>query len=114
MKKKSVATAILLAIASTGAYAADTFYVFDNVTRFDLHRDRVTIVGILRNDTTATTLTMAESTSTDDNSTRVNRCVPLLLTMMEKPGRYYLNITADPAFGPSLRELTNCGLELRS
>ena len=25
----------------------------------------------------------------------VNRCTPVLLTMIEKPGRYYLHVTVD-------------------
>jgi hypothetical protein len=41
----------------------------------------------------------------------LNRCVPVILTMMEKPGRYYLLITIDPALGSV--QLIACTLELR-
>jgi hypothetical protein len=42
----------------------------------------------------------------------MTRCVPVILTRMEKPGRYYLNLTLEPNDG--FRAIVNCGLELRS
>lgn len=42
----------------------------------------------------------------------VSRCVPAFLTMLEKPGRYYLNLTVDPTAANV--GLVSCGLELRN
>ena len=42
----------------------------------------------------------------------VSRCVPVFLNMMDKAGRYYLNLTIDPAAANV--GLISCGLELRS
>jgi hypothetical protein len=106
-----IATAALLAVFASAAGAAPTAYVFDTVTRFDLGATRVSIQGILRNDTTATTVTIPDQTNID-GSVPMTRCVPVFLTMMEKPGRYYLNLTIEPNDG--VRAIINCGLELRS
>jgi hypothetical protein len=38
----------------------------------------------------------------------------VLLTMMEKPGRYSLTITTQPPTGPNGEALKDCGLSLRS
>ena len=41
----------------------------------------------------------------------VNRCLPLIITAMEKPGRYYLYLTVDSA--ESNVQLKSCKLELK-
>lgn len=102
--------ALLAAVAST-ATAAVTDYAFDSVTRFDIKTNEISISGVLRNTTTPTTVTFIENTN-PDFAYRVSRCIPVLLTMTEKPGRYYLNITIDTA-QPNI-QLTSCGLELRN
>ena len=104
----NIATAVLLAVFASAAGAAPTAYVFDTVTRFDFgspqNSNQNSITGILRNDTTPTTVTFPDSTMT--------RCVPVILTMIEKPGRYYLNITVDTQFANL--GMHSCGLELRN
>jgi len=103
----SVTTVLLAAFASV-AGAAPTAYVFDTVIRFDVgapqYTNQNTITGILRSDATPTTVTFGDAD--------INRCIPVLLTMIEKPGRYYLNVIVDSTT-PNLGMLS-CGLELRS
>jgi hypothetical protein len=103
-----IVTSVLLTIFASAAGAAPTAYVFDTVTRFDFgspqNAGQNSITGILRNDTTPTTVTFRD--------TSLARCVPVLLTMIEKPGRYYLNITIDPQLVNL--GMPSCGLELRS
>ena len=43
----------------------------------------------------------------------VNRCTPALLTMIEKPGRYYLHVTIDDDFYLSV-QMVECRLTLKS
>jgi len=100
-------SAVLLASAATAVQAAPTSYVFETVTKFDFTPTMVVVTGVLRNDTTPTTVQIPEQVT---NYVYLgSRCVPVLLTMIEKPGRYYLNITAETA-GLGMQ---NCGLELR-
>ena len=69
------------------------------------------VAVILRNATTPRTVTFVDQTNGEYRYV-VSRCVPLLLTMLEKPGRYYLNLTVDPAAANV--GLVSCGLELRN
>jgi hypothetical protein len=106
-----VTTAALLAAIVSTAAAAPTDHAFDSVTSFDLKTSQISVTGILRNTATPTTVTFADNTNGDFRYA-VSRCVPLFLTMTEKPGRYYLNLTIDPA--NSSVGIVSCGLELRS
>lgn len=90
--------------------AAPVSYSFDSISAMDFGRPNVTITGVLRNASTPTAVTFADANS--DYTGYANRCVPLLLTMMEKPGRYYFNLTVD-ADMPYV-SIVNYGLELRS
>ena len=75
--------------------AQTTTYTFGTVTAVDLDVSRPSIVGLEKD--TGTPLTVA---FVDGNDLiyryAVNRCVPLFLTMMEKPGRYDLQLRVDP------------------
>jgi hypothetical protein len=110
-RRLGFATAMLLAIGSGAAHAVETPYSFDTVTRVDYTVERLTIVGVLRNSTTPTTLTLLAPRYTVDSAARAGTCEPMLLMMLEKPGRYYLNIIVDPA---ALFHIISCGLELRT
>lgn len=102
--------ALVLLAAASSVVAAPTSYVFDSVSKFDLEPLRVSLTGIVQGESTATTLAWADGNF--DNKYVVSRCVPLLLTMMEKPGRYLFNLRIEPTSG-GLGTLS-CGLELRS
>ena len=106
-----LASAALLVMTASAAIAAPTDYAFDTVTKFDIQRIQISVTGVLRNTTTPTTVTFVNNTNID-NQHVMNRCEPAILTMMEKPGRYYLNLRIDPA--ESFIQLISCGLELRS
>jgi hypothetical protein len=112
MKRLSSAMAtILLAAASTGANADTTSYAFDSVSKFDLQDKQFAVTGVLRNTTAPLTVTFADNVN-GEYRFMVSRCVPVLLTMMEKPGKYYLNLTWDST--DINLALKNCGLESRS
>ena len=81
------------------------------ISRIDVHAAHPSVTGILRNTTTPVTVTFVDQTSGEYRDV-VSRCVPVLLTMLEKPGRYYLNLTVDPAAANV--GLVSCGLELRN
>jgi hypothetical protein len=103
--------ALALLAATSSAVAAPTSYVFDSVSKFGLAGSQITLTGILQGESTPTTLTWADAT-TGDYRYAMNRCVPVLLTMIEKPGRYLLNLEIDPA--EASVGILGCGLELRS
>lgn len=81
------------------------------ISRIDVHAAHPSVTGILRNTTTPVTVTFVDQTNGEYRYV-VSRCVPVLLTMLEKPGRYYLNLTVDPAAANV--GLVSCGLELRN
>jgi hypothetical protein len=105
---RSMFAIALLAVASS-AVAAPTDYVFDTVRRFDF-AGQISVTGILQGSTTETSVTWNE-TPGGSYVVIANRCVPLFLTMMEKPGRYTLNLRVDPAIYDGT---ISCGLELRN
>jgi hypothetical protein len=111
MRRLVTVAGVALAIASSAANAADVTYNFDSVSSVDLHKSTPSITGILRNSTTPTTVTWADNVNGDFRYA-VNRCVPVFLVMLEKPGRYYLNLTVNPS--DSSLGIVSCGLELRS
>ena len=107
----SAVVAVALATASGGANAAVTDYAFDSVSKVDFRTDGITITGVLRNTATPFTLALAENVNGEFRY-NISRCVPVVLTMLEKPGKYYLNVTGDTAdTGIGLKK---CGLETRS
>lgn len=103
--------ALAMLVATSSSMAAPTSYVFDSVSKFDFGVSQISVTGILQGDTAPTTLTWADSTTADFRHAG-NRCVPVLLTMIEKPGRYLFNLRIDPAV-TSVATL-GCGLELRN
>lgn len=100
---------ILLSIAASAANAAPTSYTFDSISAFDLGAFQVSITGILKNTSTPTTITWVDNTTSTQT---VSRCVPVFLNMMDKAGRYYLNLTVDPA--QQSLQTVSCGLQLKS
>ena len=107
----SAVAAVMLAAASGQANAAVTDYAFDSISKVDFRSDGITITGVLRNTATPFTLALADVVAGDFRY-NVSRCVPVVLTMLDKPGKYYLNITGDTdATGIGLKK---CGLETRS
>jgi hypothetical protein len=99
---RAALVAILGASASTSAQA--DIFTFDTVSRMN---QRVAggashLTGILRNTTTPLTVEFGGVPP---------QCLPLILIMMEKPGRYYLTLN----FGAStpLATLSECAIELR-
>jgi hypothetical protein len=107
------AVAAILSFAALETNAADVRYEFDTITGFELlpyvsPTDQTYITGIPRNSTTPITVHLNVNLSTE--SPAISRCLPLLLTMMEKPGRYYLSVTIWD-YGLELR---GCGLLLRN
>jgi hypothetical protein len=76
-----------------------------------MHASTPSLTGVLRNSTSPITVSFLDNTNGEFRYA-VSRCVPLFLTMIEKPGRYFLNVTVDPAV--TNVQLVSCGLELRS
>ena len=103
--------ALALLVATSSAAAAPTDYVFDSLSKVDLGRSTIFVTGIIQGQTTPTKVTWADNGNTD-YSFVMSRCVPVLLTMLEKPGRYLLNLRVDPA--EANVGTISCGLELRN
>jgi len=112
MKNIKLALATLvLGLSSSLAVAAPTTYTFDTLTVISMDGGMPSLTGVLRNGTTPTTVNFVDQTNVSFRHV-VNRCVPIFLTMIEKPGRYWLNVTVDPA--QQYVQLISCSLELRS
>jgi hypothetical protein len=103
MKLSRMVAATALLGLSVQASAAT--YEFDTVTAYQGGYVGA-ITGLPRNSTTPITV---DFTFTSDNSMG---CVPVFLTMLEKPGRYYLTIVrGDVGTAPPLQ---GCTLTLRN
>ena len=103
--------ALLLASHAPCVSAAPTTYSFDTLTAVSMHASAPSVTGVLRNTVSPVTVSFTDNTNVSFRYV-VNRCVPLFLTMLEKPGRYFLNVTVDPA--ASKVQLVGCELELRN
>lgn len=116
MKRVKHIAALVLLTASAGVSAAPATYIFDSVSRFDIGHgqfvsvSRVSLTGILQNTATPTTVTIDDMLNSDLTYV-INRCVPVFLTMMDKPGRYRLSVTTDPDINGTF---VSCGLEVKS
>lgn len=98
----------LFVLVSSAASAAQTqTYTFDSVSQFDTGYPTSSVIGHLVNAATPTTVAVYDSYSV------IGHCVPFLLTMTEKPGRYLLNVSVDPAATPT-PTLISCGLQLKN
>jgi hypothetical protein len=102
--------ASLLATVGT-AVAAPTEYAFDTVTAINLDANNPSVTGVLLNSSSSTTVSFIDQTNISYRYV-VNRCVPLFLTAMEKPGKYVLRVTVDPAV--SNVQLVGCKLEMKN
>jgi hypothetical protein len=111
MKIAKASAALLIGAISAIANAAPTHYSFDTVTAVNLDGTVPSISGVLVNTTSPVTVTFVDQTNISYRYV-VNRCVPLFLTAMEKPGRYVLRITVDPAVQNV--QLVGCRLELKN
>jgi hypothetical protein len=93
------------------ANAAPVTYLFDTVTAVTMHSSLPSITGVLRNGTDPVTVSFRDNTNVGFRFV-VNRCVPVFLTMLDKPGRYSLELIVDPA---ELNvQLVSCSLQVRS
>jgi hypothetical protein len=104
-------SAMMLTGISASAFAAPTDFEFETVTAITMDGVRPTITGVLRNSTAPTTLAFRDETNVSFRYV-VNRCVPIFLTMMEKPGKYYLLVVVDHAV-PYV-QLVSCTLQVRA
>lgn len=98
-------------MSSSFVLAANTTYSFDTITAIKLHDSNPSITGIEKDTGNPITVSFKDSTNISFRYI-VNRCVPVFLTVMEKPGRYFLHLTVDPS--DSNTGLTSCKIELKS
>ncbi len=100
--------AVLLPIAS---FSADTNYSFDTVTAINLHGSNPSITGIEKDSGNPLTVSFKDQTNISYRYV-VNRCVPVFLTVMEKPGKYFLHLVVDPS--ASAVGLKSCQIEVKN
>lgn len=99
---RAIATMALVAASFTAS--AET-HEFDTITTFSWGSGTPMITGLPRNSSTPITVPLSAGTSH-------NHCIPMLLTMMEKPGRYYLTLVTSSPVTP--QPLQKCALSLRN
>ncbi len=88
---------------------ADTTVVFDTITSFKSAASYSTssISGIEK-DTTNSITASFQGVGNSDGKSVAAVCTPLVLTAMEKVGRYYLHVTYGSTY------ITSCMLELKA
>lgn len=114
IKLKDTALAMLL-ILPTSTSLANTTLIFDTITAYKSSPAR-TISGLsgIQKDTGAHVTAYFGSTAYSSNSSAVSVasvCTPLILTAMEKPGRYYLHVSWDES--NPYKQVAYCMLELK-
>src|SRR4030095_6333443 len=92
MKHSLRKLALVLGCISGSALAAPTTYSFDTVTAVELDHQVPKIVGIQKDSGAPLTVSFVDNTHVSSRFV-VSRCVPVFLTAIEKPGRYYLHVT---------------------
>ncbi len=107
-KKLVVIAASLLGCFSAVSMAVPVTYSFDTLTAIRMHGNSPLLSGVLRNTTSPVTISFVDVNSSPHI---VSRCVPLFLTMIERPGKYYLSVIIDNA--QFNIQLVSCDLELR-
>lgn len=108
---KRLVIAVLAALAASNASAAVETYTFDTVTAVYMHKTNPEITGVLQNTTDSFTLSFADQGGTTVQYV-LNRCLPLIMTAMEKPGRYSLFVAIDTA--ATTVQLIGCRLIVKS
>lgn len=96
---------VVAAAATLGvslAASADT-YEFDTITAYRAGFQGA-VTGVPRSSTTPITVAFQY------DGTTISGCIPILLTMMEKPGRYKLTLITDAT---ASQRLQSCILTLR-
>lgn len=105
---KLVAAAALTAtLVTSPLHAASVLYSFDTVTAVEMHLVQPSVLGLEKNTLAPITVSFINQSNID----QAQRCLPLIITAMEKPGRYYLHLTVDSA-EPN-QQLRNCKLEIK-
>jgi hypothetical protein len=111
MKRKFLSLTATAALTLAGnAFAAPMTYEFETITEINMHISSPSLTGVLRNTTTPTTVSFWDNTG-DGYRWALSRCLPLFMAMVEKPGKYYLVFTQDPAI--SSLSTVGCKLQVR-
>ena len=108
MPIKNIVLAISLILTSMSSTASTK--VFDTVTWFKVSASGTNshIQGIEKNTGSFITASF-QGTGLQEGKSVGSICTPLVLTVIEKPGRYYLHVTMN-----SINQLEACMLELKS
>jgi hypothetical protein len=91
--------------------AQQTTYSFDTVKALNLGKFSSSVTGIQKDTGADLTVTFSDYNAALAMQFPVNRCVPIFLTAIEKPGRYFLYVTVDPS--DLHAQLISCQLELK-
>ena len=108
---KLVAVALFtVTLVSSPLQAQSVLYAFDTVTAVEMHLNSPSVTGLAKNTLAPLTVQFVDTVNISYRYA-VNRCLPLIITAMEKPGRYYLYLTVDP--NEQNLQLRNCKLEIK-
>ena len=109
---KLVAGALITAtLVTSPLQAAPVTYAFDTVTAAEMHNSVPSVTGLAKDTLAPLTVSFLDDQQTLPFKFQLNRCVPLIVTAMEKPGRYYLYLTVNTAL-PNVH-LQSCKLEIK-
>ena len=109
MKYLTSTAAVLLAMTTSSVCAAPVTYVFDTVTSVSVDVARPELRGVEKDTGAPLQVSWPDFTG---NTPQLGRCLVLFLTMLEKPGRYFLHLTIDES--DFYYALSSCRLQLRS
>lgn len=109
LKKIALTISLLL---STAICIADTTMVFDTITSYKVSKAYAlsSISGIEKDSGNSITANFSGARDTGDTVSAI--CTPLVLTAMEKSGRYFLHVSWSTS--DSYKRVQYCTLELKS
>jgi len=111
MKAFASCTLLLAILVAWPLRAAPVTYAFDTVTAVEMSESHPSVSGLAKDTLANLAVSFADMTNISYRYV-VSRCLPLFVTAMEKPGRYFLYVTVDAA-EPNV-QLKSCRLEIKS
>jgi len=111
MKTLAGCTLLIAILVASPLRAAPVTYAFDTVTAVEMSGTHPSVYGLAKDTLANLAVGFVDNTNISYRYV-VSRCVPLFVTAMEKPGRYFLYVTVDAA--QSNVQLISCRLEIKS
>ncbi len=110
--KKAFAVTAFMAVSLSPALgsAAETTYKLDKVTAVTMDSAHPSVSGVEKGTGNALTVSFVDNTN-ESYRYVVSRCIPLIMTVLEKPNRYSLTLVVDSS--DTNVQLRSCRIDVK-